>query len=252
MELEEFRQLVPDLSEKSHNQKIKLFGWYLHVHKQITHFQPSDIGKCYDTLHIERPSQFGGYFADLVQPGKGFLKDKSGYRLESRVRGELDAQYGSREITIQVTQLLRSLPEKVPDLAEKTYLDEALTCFRHNAFRAAIVMTWNLAYHHLCNYVLKTRLDDFNTRWLVVYPGHHRKGAKVIVTMDDFNEELKESEVIEICNSAGIITKDIHRILKEKLNKRNSAAHPSSVVIGQLQVEAFIDDLINNVVLKLK
>jgi hypothetical protein len=70
--------------------------------------------------------------------------------------------------------------------------------------------------------------------------------------MDDFNEELKESQVIEICNSADIITKDVHRILKEKLGTRNSAAHPSSIEIGQLQAEAFIDDFIKNVVLKLK
>jgi hypothetical protein len=114
----------------------------------------------------------------------------------------------------------------------------------------AVVMTWNLAYHHLCDHVLKHRLTDFNARWPVVYPGHHKKGAKAIATMDDFTE-LKESEVIEICNSADIITKDVHRILAEDLGRRNSAAHPSSVTIGQLQAESFIDDLIKNVVLKL-
>jgi len=70
--------------------------------------------------------------------------------------------------------------------------------------------------------------------------------------MDDFAEELKELKVIEICNSAGILTKDMHRILAEKLGRRNSAAHPSSVEIKQLQAEEFIDDLITNVVLKLK
>ena len=252
MELEDFKHLVPGLSEKSHREKIKLLGWYLHVHKRITRFQPSDIGKCYDVLHVERPSQFGGYFAELVEPGKGLLKDKSGYRLEGKVRSELDAQYGSREITIQVTELLLSLPEKIPDLAERTYLDEALICFRHKAFRAAVVMTWNVAYHHLCDHVLKNRLDDFNKHWPLVYQGHHRKGTKTIATMDDLTEEMKESEMIEICNSAGIITTDVYKILKEKLGRRNSAAHPSSVVIGQIQAEDVIDDLIKNVVLKLK
>jgi len=69
--------------------------------------------------------------------------------------------------------------------------------------------------------------------------------------MDDFGDELKESEAIEICNSAGIITKDQHKILTAKLGRRNSAAHPSSVNIDQLQAEEFIDDLIKNVVLSL-
>ena len=38
-----------------------------------------------------------------------------------------------------------------------------------------------------------------------------KDGPKVISSMDDFNEELKESKVIEICNSAKIITGDIHK-----------------------------------------
>jgi hypothetical protein len=41
------------------------------------------------------------------------------------------------------------------------------------------------------------------------------------------------------------------KILDEKLGKRNSAAHPSGVKIGHLQADAFIDDLVRNVVLKL-
>jgi hypothetical protein len=61
---------------------------------------------------------------------------------------------------------------------------------------------------------------------------------------------LKEFEGIEICNSASIITKDVHRISVQKLGRRNSAAHPSSVKIGQLQADEFIDDLVKNVVLK--
>ena len=113
-------------------------------------------------------------------------------------------------------------------------------------------MTWNLAYHHLCDYVLKTHLAEFNARWPIVFPGDHKKAPNTITTMDDFSEELKESKVIDICNSAGIITNDVRKILVDKLGRRNSAAHPSSVKIEQLQAEEFIDDLIKNVVLKLK
>jgi hypothetical protein len=141
---------------------------------------------------------------------------------------------------VQVTKLLTELPSKVPDLVQRTYLDETLTCYRHGAFRAAIVMAWNLAFHHLCDFVLKGKLTDFNARWPVVYQGHHTKDTKQIIKMDDFSEELKESEVLEICNSAGIVTKDMHLILVEKLGKRSSAAHPSSVAIGQLQAERLL------------
>ncbi len=39
--------------------------------------------------------------------------------------------------------------------------------------------------------------------------------------------------------------------MDEKLGKRNSAAHASSVAIGQLQADALIDDLVKNVVVKI-
>lgn len=146
---------------------------------------------------------------------------------------------------------LTELPSKLPDLAERTYLDEALKCFSVEAFRAAIVMTWNLAYNHLCDHILKHHLADFNTRWAVVFPAHHKNAVKTIVGIDDFGDNLKESEVIKIAKSASIISNDVGKILEEKLGRRNSAAHPSGVKIEQLQAEEFIDDLVKNVVLKI-
>ena len=72
-----------------------------------------------------------------------------------------------------------------------------------------------------------------------------------IAKYDDF-EELKESEVIEVCNSASLVNGNIIRILKEKLGKRNTAAHPASVVVVQSQADDVVTDLVNNVVLALK
>jgi hypothetical protein len=74
---------------------------------------------------------------------------------------------------------------------------------------------------------------------------------KVITRMSDFSDELKESETLEVCRTAGIITSDVYKILHQKLGIRNSAAHPSDIVIKQLQVEEFIDNLITNVVKRL-
>jgi hypothetical protein len=73
----------------------------------------------------------------------------------------------------------------------------------------------------------------------------------VIKKYDDFGDEMSEREVIEDCNSASIVNGDVYKSLVEKLGKRNSAAHPSTVHVGQLQAEAFIDDLITNIILVL-
>jgi hypothetical protein len=65
---------------------------------------------------------------------------------------------------------------------------------------------------------------------------------------DDFSEELKESEVLTLCRGAGIITKNIYNSMHAALGKRNAAAHPNEVVISSAQADAFIEDLITNVV----
>jgi hypothetical protein len=252
MTLAELAQDIPNLATWNHVERIKLFAWYLHTQKKQDHFQAPDIRKCYEELHLDPPSSISPFLASMEKKKpKELLKRVEGFKLEMRVREALDKKFGTRQITVQVTDLLVNLPNAVPDLVERTFLDETLVCFKHGAFRAAIVMAWNLAYHHLCDHVLRKKLAEFNGQWPLVYQGHHKKSVKTISKMEDFSDQLKESEVLEICNSGGIISKDIHKILKAKLDRRNSAAHPSSVKIDQLQAEEFLDDIVKNVVVKL-
>ena len=72
-----------------------------------------------------------------------------------------------------------------------------------------------------------------------------------IAKYDEFLDELKESQVIEICNAANLFNSNIFKILREKLDKRNIAAHPSTVVVVQSQADDVVTDLVNNVVLAL-
>ena len=241
---------IGDFGSWNHVEKIQLFGWFLHKSKD--RFKAADIRQCYDKLALERPSNIPDLLDKLTrQVPKKVMKDTRGYYLLKPARDGLESKFGVRDITVQIARLLETLPSKIPDLAESEYLKEALICLKHGAFRAAIVMTWNLSFHHLCAHILKNHLPQFNSRWLVVYQGHHKSGKKEILKLEDFNEELKESQIIAICNSAGIITSNIHRILEAKLSRRNSAAHPSGLSISQLQAEEFVDDLIRNVVLNL-
>ena len=76
-------------------------------------------------------------------------------------------------------------------------------------------------------------------------------GTRAIATFDDFNDELKESEVLAICRDAGIINKNIYNIMDASLRKRNAAAHPNAIIIDSVQADAFVSDLISNVVLQI-
>lgn len=244
---------VPDFSKGSHADKIRFFAWFLHIHGKRERFHSGDIRKCYGELHMGQPSNIGSFLTQMEKKKpKELLRDSSGFYIEYSLQEKMNAKYGQRDITIQVTKMLIDLPAQVPDVAEREFLDEALICYRHGAFRAAIVMTWNLAFDHLLSFILKHHLTAFNTQWPISFPKLHRKVCtSAIVGRGDFSE-LKESEILTICKSAGIVTPELYKILSEKLGKRNTAAHPSPVTVSQIQAEGVIDDLVNNVVLKLK
>ena len=94
MELAELKQAVPGLADKSHYDKVKIFGWWLHVHKSQATFTGADIAKCYDALHFSKPSSFGGYIGQLADK-KELPKNGSGYRLENKIREQFDAAYAT-------------------------------------------------------------------------------------------------------------------------------------------------------------
>jgi hypothetical protein len=244
---------VPGFSKWSHADKIRFFAWFLHYHRKRDRFNSGDIGKCYDEIHMGQPSSISPFLAGMEKKKpKELLRSGGGFYLEHSLREKMTAKYGQRKITVQVTKMLLDLPAQVPDVAEREFLDEALICYRNGAFRAAIVMTWNLAFDHLLNLILTHHLAEFNKQWPISYAKQHQKArVSAISNRDDFGE-LKESEILTICKSAAIITPDLYKILDEKLGKRNTAAHPSTVGVSQIQVEGVIDDLVNNVVLKLK
>jgi hypothetical protein len=248
MKLSDVVSGIQDLHSWSHAEKIKFFGWYIHTYRSRDRFSPTDIRQCYDELSLEKPSNVNPYLQQLEkQKPKSVLRDSRGYYLAKQIKDSFDTKYGKRLTAIQVDKLLESLPSKIPSLAERTYLDEALICFRNSAFRASIVMCWNLALDHLCEFILQKYLPQFNTQLPITYP---KTKAKSVAKKDDF-DEIKEYEILQVCKSANIISGDVYKIMAEKLGKRNSAAHPANVVITQLQAEDFISDLVNNVVLKL-
>jgi hypothetical protein len=247
MELREVVQQVEGFDILPPREKIRLFAWYLHTHRGALAFDNAAIRACFSALHLIDP-HVAKYLTRMADAGD-LVTEKGGYKLARGIRTTLDARYGVHHTVVQVSKLLADLPKKVPDLAEKNFLTEAIKCYRIEAYRACVVMCWNLAYSHLLHWILNDakRLQNFNGGIPKRYP---KKPPLIISKYEDF-EELKESEVIEVCNSAGLVSGNMIRILREKLGKRNMAAHPSSVLVVQAQADDVVTDLVNNVVLAL-
>jgi hypothetical protein len=249
MELADLVTQIEGFDQAAPRDKIQLFAWFLHTHRNKEVFISADIRACFSSLHLADPN-VPKYLARMLEYGE-IIKVRDGFKLERTVRIALDGKLGMHQTVIQVSKLLADLPGKVPDIAEKNFLAEAIKCYRVEAYRACVIMTWNLAYSHLVHWILRDvgRLTQFNSSIAVRYP---KKSAMRITNYDDLQEHLKESEVIEICNTASLLNGNIIRILKEKLGRRNAAAHPSSVVIVQSQADDVVTDLVNNLVLSLQ
>jgi hypothetical protein len=253
-DLAEFVQKIPEYDNWNHAEKIRFFAWFLHTFEKKERFTGADIKRCYELLKDEKPTGVSPFIVSMEQrTPKEAIRDGAGYYLAKRIRDDLDSKYGQRASTLTVDALLADLPGKIPDQVERDFLSEALTCFRNKAFRAAIVMTWNLTYSHLIHYILKHKLADFNAEYPTRLPGKHKKATvPVLSAYDDFSADLKESEVITICKAANIITKEQEKTLDRQIGRRNTAAHPSATVITVLQAEEFIHDMVTNVVLTIK
>lgn len=228
--------------------QIKRFCWFVARHEKRATFTAADIASCYELSKCPKPSSISPFCSSLANQKPPYLiRRGSEFELSRLAHEQFDALLGQRDATIVVQQVLQDLPSKLAVPVEKAYLDEALRCFRHDAVRAAIVMTWNLAYAHLCNVILTHHISSFNAQLPLSFP---KADIRAVVIRDDF-EALKESQVLQVAKSANIISGSVHKILKEKLDRRNIAAHPSNVVIRTETAEEFILDLVQNVVLKL-
>jgi hypothetical protein len=244
----DFVASIPRFTKFNYTEQIKRFCWFLSSHRNKAKFSGADIAKCFDDANCPKPTSVGPFLTSLAKQKPAFLvKQGTGYALSRHAREQLDPVLGQRDATVAVHKLLTDLPAKLTIGYERAYLEEALTCFRHKAYRAAVVMTWNLAYDHFCNFIMSSHLADFNTQLPKSFP---KADISSISKRDDFTV-LKESQVIQVAKSANIISNSVNKILKEKLDRRNIAAHPSGVSTLQLTAEEFIQDLVENVMLKL-
>lgn len=206
------------------------------------------IRECYEACDLSPPSWLPSILSTgLKSKPKRFIKRTTGYRLESGNRDRISAIVGVQTPSVQTSAALNRLEALVPDGPKREFLHETIDCFNVGANRAALIMCWNLTLHHLQEYVFTKHLGAFNT----VLAANTDRRVKVtsVSKLDDFTD-MPESKFIEFCRTAKVITAGLHNKLKNRLDERNSAAHPSGVKTPPKLAEAFIEDLVENVIQK--
>lgn len=244
----EFVEEIGNFSALTPTERIVHAMWFLHRRRSMESVVNRVLKTCFDDIHAVAPD-LSVYLPRMAAKKPPLvLKSSSGYRLEGQVRKRLDERFGESQATIQISKLLKDVSAQVSDADERSFVDEAFRCYRVGAFRASIVMAWNLAYDHLRQWVFADadRIASFNAGITKKYP----KKPVEIMQISDF-DDLKEFEFLEVCQTSKLLSKNLVEMLKEKLKRRNAAAHPSSVRFTQAQADDVITDLITNVVARL-
>lgn len=245
--LEEFVSKFDDFSKWDPRKQIDYIGYFLTITGSKS-FTAKNIQDCFHKLSLRNYNRTAQYLSENASDSKNgkYIKAKvGGYRLERRIFDEINTLVKNEPVKIQVSTQLTDLVSKIKNSNEKSFLTEAINCYRVEAYRATIVLVWILTIDHLQNYIFGTKLSEFN---IALAKNPDKKIVK-IVNYDDFGE-LKDSKFIEIARAAGIISNDIRKILDEKLGIRNSAAHPSGITFTGHKATEFILDLMENILLK--
>lgn len=227
---------------------VGYFAYFLTIENEDAIAATSAIDDCFRACDLSPPKNTSAYLSKYLN-GKNakFVKVQGGYRLQRTYRDEIAMNLGASTHIVQTSNELRKLESKLHSGTEKGFLKELIDCFEIGANRAAIVMCWILVLDHLYAYVLQHHLFAFNA--VLVKNIDKRVRISVVQTREDFGE-IPEGKFIEFLRSAGITSNDVRKILDEKLGIRNTSAHPSAVAIKPSKVVEFIDDLVENVILK--
>jgi hypothetical protein len=249
MELFEFASVVPGFDGIGDREKIRHFAWYLNTHCKMELFATGDVRRCFEELRLIPPNVSQRLIRMAEAKPPSLIRSKGKYKLHRQEMSELDGRYAAHPTTIAASKLLTDLPAKLPDRSERVFLEEAISCYKVKAYRAAIVMTWNLTYDHLIRWIFTdpARVAALN----VAFAKRFQKKPPTVVVSQDL-EDIREFDVVESCGTVGLVSSNIVKILREKLTKRNIAAHPSAVLVMEPQANDVITDLVNNVVLALK
>jgi hypothetical protein len=169
-----------------------------------------------------------------------YVKVKEGYVLERGYAARLEQEYLGRPVTRHLATSLRGTLAAIGDPAIKSYLEEAIAAFEHDHRRAALILTWCVAYGLVRDWMFRNHLAALNTAMAAwKYPIQ-------IAKLDDF-QDLTESTVLDTARKAAMLSREQHKTLKGLLDLRNSFAHPTTKPITPAMVEAYIDTVIREV-----
>lgn len=218
---------------------------YLLEHGGAGAVGPASLESLRVALRMSNQSRLAAYLSESTKRRAGkaarYVKVKGGYVLERAYASELKATHLGRPLARHLATSLRGTLSAIGDSAVQSYLEESIAAFEHGHRRAALILTWCVAYGILRDWLFRNHLAALNR----VMGGW--KKPTTIAKLDDF-QDITEAVVIDTARTAAVISKEQHKTLKQLLDQRNSYAHPTTKPITPSIVEAYIDTVIHEVI----
>lgn len=175
-------------------------------------------------------------------------EDQFGLQRESLQR--FDAEFGTVFAASQ-PEALRPFAQKLierartlKDPALAKFVSEAIGCMNRGYYRAAVVLAWQGAMGLLEAVIFNQALADFNREAI------SRSFIKKAITRIEEFQKLQETDKLTAAEAAHVISKSVKIALEECLRRRNNCGHPNDFEIGEAQVAAHLESLLNHVFLR--
>lgn len=221
----------------------------------------TDINNAFDLLKLPRHPQIIKYlnsqtenkkFLNIIYSDPDYLKKNNLYSLSYSILKELRQEVlknSNNEKSNAIESNFSKLSDTFEEDLEKMYFNEALLCFSVGAYKSCIIMLWNLTIFIVYNKIYLSKHAELKK---LLENSSDKNLTKIKLDGIDDYTKIGENKFIDICSSQNWISQDTKKILIEKLGLRNSVAHPSGIYISKSKAIAFAEDLVNNILPKIK
>jgi hypothetical protein len=127
------------------------------------------------------------------------------------------------------------------------YLEEAVRCYEGGMYRAAVLMVWAAVVEHLYTAIGAHR-GGIKAFEAANFSRYGTSAAYRKIKKSDDLLYLKEIQLIQLGEDAGLFNKNARLLLDEKLILRNRCGHPTQYKPGRDETVIFIESLLTNIV----
>jgi hypothetical protein len=156
---------------------------------------------------------------------------------------------GSPSPTVHISNLLLALPARLTDTAERGFIEEAITCIRAGAPRAAIVLGWCAVIDRMRRRIEAIGFDKFNAASTTLKnqtTGKYKQWNKgVQATSQAELLPIFDTDLMIVLEGMGLLDDNQHQRLKMLFQWRCHSAHPAATPINTAHVVSFFTDAVD-------